>query len=187
MLPAKLARLICLLHLPLDGHHWNDDFRVCRNNVIHEFTTFFSHKQQFNDDDKSCKLEAEKLSLWWWFSSVDAMEFFQRQFFVRIGIADCTCTSSLWDQQWEQLIVSSVIPSAQFLFAVYISTEFRLLFFELRSNGIVKAISRFVDGICRVVCHKRIKTQTTLFRHLFNASIARISSPESPNIPDNLW
>ena len=56
-----------------------------------------------------------------------------------------------------------------------------------KCNGIVKAISRFVDGICRVVCHKRIKTQTTLFRHLFNASIARISSPESPNIPDNLW
>ena len=63
MLPAKLARLICLLHLPLDGHHWNDDFRVCRNNVIHEFTTFFSHKQQFNDDDKSCKLEAEMLRI----------------------------------------------------------------------------------------------------------------------------
>ena len=174
MLPAKLARLICLLDLPLDGHHWNDVFRVCRNNVIHEFTTFFSHKQQFNDDDKSCKLEAEKLSLWW-FSSVDAMEFFQRQFFV--SWYDAAPAHHLVEstvQQWEQLIVSSVIPSAQFLFAVYISTEFRLLFFELRSNGIVKAK---VQRICRVVCHKRIKTQTTLFRHLFNASIARISSP----------
>ena len=177
MLPAKLARLICLLHLPLDGHHWNDDFRVCWNNVIHEFTTFFSHKQQFNDDDKSCKLEAEMLRIIanLWVLGSPPLEFFQRQFFV--SWYDAAPAHHLVEstvQQWEQLIVSSVIPSAQFLFAVYISTEFRLLFFELRSNGIVKAK---VQRICRVVCHKRIKTQTTLFRHLFNASIARISSP----------
>ena len=94
MLPAKLARLICLLLLQKGwrcGGHWNDDFRVCRNNVIHEFTTFFSHKQQFNDDDKSCKLEAEKLSsLWWYGGSSLWWNFCQRQFLVGLALQTTT-------------------------------------------------------------------------------------------------
>lgn len=136
MLPAKLARLICLLLLQNGwrcGGHWNDDFRVCRNNVIHEFTTFFSHKQQFNDDDKSCKLEAEKLSsLWWYGGSSLWWNFCQRQFLVGLALQTTTAAPAhhLFETNNESNWLCQVLSSAQFLFALYISTEFRLLFFS---------------------------------------------------------
>ena len=134
MLPAKLARLICLLLLQNGwrcGGHWNDDFRVCRNNVIHEFTTFFSHKQQFNDDDKSCKLEAEKLSSLWWYGGSLWWNFCQRQFLVGLALQTTAAPAHhLFETNNESNWLCQVLSSAQFLFAVYISTEFRLLFFS---------------------------------------------------------